>query len=154
VAPRVPHETDVYKTDAKKKRGKKERDGEDADGVGDEGGDDEVRAVGRKGKKKPRLGDVQPENKKLTPIERAQEQRRKRLLLIRGTSSGLKARIYEEQRSTIRAFFLLFLLSFVCALTSTQKSLPYRPHPYGSHRVPHREDLATRTHAWGISGIR
>jgi hypothetical protein len=71
VALRVPHDTDACKMDAKKKKkGRNKQDGEDGDGD-EEGGDDEAEAMGKKGKKKARIGDVQPENKKLPPIERA-----------------------------------------------------------------------------------
>ncbi|KIM34940.1 hypothetical protein M413DRAFT_449986 [Hebeloma cylindrosporum] len=95
VALRVPHDTDVSKTEAGKKkkkkkrgRGKKEGDGGDEDGDGDGDGegeeeDGEEPGIGKKGgKRKARIGDIQAEDKKLTPLERAQEQRRKRLLLF------------------------------------------------------------------------
>ena len=52
------------------------------DGDADEDEMMKQRQWGKMGKKKARIGDVQPETKKLTPIERAQEQRRKRLLFV------------------------------------------------------------------------
>ena len=113
VALRIPHDTDVCKTDAKKKKKwRKKLDGEDGDGD-EEGGDDEVEAVGRKGKKKARIGDVQPENKKLTPIERAQEQRRKRFLLFANNPWYIQWAEGEDLRGTkiydTYVFFFLFL---------------------------------------------
>ena len=117
VALRVPHDTDVCKTDAKKKKkGKKKRDGEDADGDGDEeGGDGEAEVVSRKGKKKLRLGDVQPENKKLTPIERAQEQRRKRLLLFANNPWYIQWAEGEDLRGT-KIYDTYVFLFFFCSL--------------------------------------
>ena len=113
VALRIPHDTDVCKTDAKKKKkGRRKQDGEDVDGD-EEGGNDEVEAVGRKGKKKARIGDVQPENKKLTPIERAQEQRRRRFLLFANNPWYIQWAEGEDLRGTkiydTYVFFFLFL---------------------------------------------
>jgi hypothetical protein len=159
VALRVPHDTDVCKTDAKKKKkGKKKRDGEDGEGD-EEGGDDEAEAVGRKGKKKPRLGDVQPENKKLTPIERAQEQRRKRLLLFANNPWYIQWAEGEDLRGTkiydTYVFPFFFSLSFVYALTQHSEisrlstASIWQPQSSAQGGSGHQD-----TRAWGTSGIR
>jgi len=121
VALRIPHDTDECKTDAKKKkkgRKKKQSGDHDGDEEGGEDGDgdvDEAEGVGsRKGKKKTtRIGDVQPEDKKLTPLERAQEQRRKRLLLFANNPWYIQWAEGEDLRGTKIYDTYVFCCSFV-----------------------------------------
>jgi len=127
VALRVPHDTDECKTQAKKKRKKKKvRDGEEGDNEEEE---EEEAGLGKWGKKKGKNGDIEPENKKLTPLERAAEQRRKRLLLFANNPFYIQWAEGEDLRGGKIYDTYGFRFSFSCSAYSLRSQTETFPLP-------------------------